>query len=826
MGVLKCAEGYVMTDVPGGNILIVDPDAASLQALMALLHDQGYLTETAESGAAALAVLQRHPVDLLLADLTLADMDGIALLTKALAIDTQLVGVLMTREGSIESAVDAMRAGALDYVLKPIDPGTLLPVLARAMRMRALRLENVELRDTVAIHELTQAIAHTLDPMDLMERIVDASMEEFEADEVSVMLLSADGKSLHVAAAGGARRDKALGTRVAIGEGIAGHVAAIREPLALHGKIRDDTVIPAYLRTGIQSAVSIPMIARNELVGVLNIAYTSQPRSILPGQMRVLSIFVNAAAATIQAARLHDEQRRADLRYRDVLAIAADGIISIDQEQRVVLFTGEAERIFGYTPEEVLGQPLDLLLPPELAEPAISRASWAMGEDGLPHGGAERLRAVARRKDGSLLHVEVGLSAPSGSGEQLRTAVVRDMTARVEQEERIVRLNEELNQAQRMETLGRFAGGVAHDFNNLLTAIIGGCELAQAEVDPDSTAAEDIREIANAGKRASELTRQLLAFSRRQIVMPHALDLNVQLRTLEGVLRRVVPEDIALSLQLSDDLWPIRIDASQLDQLVLNLAVNARDAMPGNGVLTLRTANVTIRGDDQPTTDAVAPGDYVRFSVTDTGHGMSADTVEHVFEPFFTTKAADQGTGLGLASVHGILRQHSASIHVDSELGIGTTFVIHFSRHHGVVETPSVPSARGVPGGNETVLLVDDDAHVRRVTVRLLQRLGYRVLECDGPMAALATCARHDGDLHLLITDIVMPDMNGLVMAEQARRLRPNLCTLFMSGYAPEAMRHGVVLGPGMHHIEKPYELDAFARAVRRALADRSAAAA
>jgi diguanylate cyclase (GGDEF)-like protein/PAS domain S-box-containing protein len=422
------------------RILVVDDEAANVRALCDTLRDQGYDASGFTAGEEALQALRERQFDLLLTDLMMPGMDGVALLAAALKVDPQLVGVLMTGKGTIETAVAAMKAGALDYVLKPIKLNAILPVLSRAVGVRRLRLENLELRNTVAIHELNQAIAHTLDPNILLDKIVEAAIAQFEADEASIMLLVDEGHSLLIAAVRGEARDALRGTRVPVDEGVAGWVAAQREPLVLEGEVRTPGPLPLYPRAEIQSALSMPMITRDKLIGVLNVNCTRRRAAFAIGQVKVLSIFTHAAAAGIEAARLYEEQRRTDARYREVLHMAADAIVSLDQTQRIIVFNAGAEAIFGYAAGEAIGQPLDLLLP-EGAIGAHRRhmESFAQGPD-LSRPSTARDRLFGRRKDGTLIDVEVSISKRSENGKPLFTAVVRDITQRVQQEKRIARL--------------------------------------------------------------------------------------------------------------------------------------------------------------------------------------------------------------------------------------------------------------------------------------------------------------------------------------------------------------------------------------------------
>jgi PAS domain S-box-containing protein len=422
------------------RILIVDDEAVSMQALCDTLADQGYETTGCASGEEALRALRETSFDVLLTDLVMPGMDGVALLQAALEIDAQLVGVLMTGAGTVETAVQAMKAGALDYVLKPIRLSAIQAVLSRALAVRRLRLENIELRDSVEIHELSQAIAHTLDPNVLLDRIADLALTQLRADEVSVMLLDDDQRFLYVAVVRGAGRDALLGMRVPVGEGIAGWVAARHEPLILPSAHQEPGVASLHPRADIQSALSMPMITRDRLVGVINVNCTDRRGAFTLGQAKMLSIFTNAAAAGIEAARLYRDQRKADARYREVLEMAGDAIISIDAEQRIVTFNAGAEAQFGYAAQEAIGKPIDMLLPAPLAEVHRRHVQAFAHGTQQTRAMAGRKQLLGRRKDNTLFNAEVNISKRTEDGEMLLTAVVRDVTDRVLQDEKVARL--------------------------------------------------------------------------------------------------------------------------------------------------------------------------------------------------------------------------------------------------------------------------------------------------------------------------------------------------------------------------------------------------
>jgi two-component system, cell cycle sensor histidine kinase and response regulator CckA len=378
-------------------------------------------------------------------------------------------------------------------------------------------------------------------------------------------------------------------------------------------------------------------------------------------------------------------------------------------------------------------------------------------------------------------------------------------------------LEDRLRQAQKMEAVGQLAGGVAHDFNNLLTVIQSYGTFIASELPEGSSLHVDVSEILKAARRATDLTRQLLAFGRKQMLQPRRLDLNQRVSNVAGMLRRVIGEDIALETQLAGTLWPVSADPGQLEQVLMNLAVNARDAMPTGGTLRLRTQNVEIDAAAARERPGLKPGAYASIVVEDTGCGIDAASLPHIFEPFFTTKGPGRGTGLGLATVYGIVKQSDGYISVDSTLGEGTRFAVLLPRADAPTPEPSVAPAPA-PRGTETILLVEDEVAVRAVIRRMLESLGYTVREAVDGRDALRLAAEHTGHIDLLLTDVVMPELNGRALAEQLADRWPHLRVLFMSGYTDDEILRRGLMQSGSSFLEKPFTRERVAGAVRLAL--------
>ncbi len=473
-------------------------------------------------------------------------------------------------------------------------------------------------------------------------------------------------------------------------------------------------------------------------------------------------------------------------------------------------------QMFGYTVEECLNDMhyKDLVYEEDLPKVDEEVRKRTSGEVGFVH---HTFRGL--KKNGQIFHVEV-YGAPSvHKGEPVGTGTILDITDRQRAEEERKKLEEQLFQAQKMESVGRLAGGVAHDFNNMLGVIIGMTELALNQDVPNRKLRHNLEEILKAGLRSADLTRQLLAFARKQTAIPKVLELNDTISGMLKMLRRLIGEDTDLVWQPGLDLWKVKIDPSQVDQILANLAVNARDAISGVGAITMRTENVIVDDSNRAGHLELIPGEYVLLAVSDTGEGMSKEVSENIFEPFFTTKDVGKGTGLGLSTVYGIVKQNDGFIYVESEPGKGATFNIYLPRHESEsAQVACVEVTNERPTGTETILLVEDDDAILNLSKMILESLGYTVVAARTPVNAVHLAEEHPGDLHLLITDVVMPEMNGRELAEQLRAVRPNLKCLYMSGYTADVIAHRGLLDEGVNFIQKPFGCDDFALRIRQVL--------
>ncbi|MCF8053227.1 MAG: response regulator [Desulfobacterales bacterium] len=512
------------------------------------------------------------------------------------------------------------------------------------------------------------------------------------------------------------------------------------------------------------------------------------------------------------------ELRESELRFQQFAELAPVGIVISDREENIVYASPKFFDLFGYSLEEVPSvEEWWQLAYPDEAMRESAKHQWAAAMEGARKRRTE-IRPVeypVTCKDGSVRQIEFRLS----TAEALNFVICTDVTERKKAEAERGKLQDQLLQAQKMESVGRLAGGVAHDYNNMLGVILGYTEMALERVDPEDPLHEDLSEILAAARRSSDITRQLLAFARKQTSDPKVLDLNETVEGMLKMLRRLIGEHINLSWQPGGGLWPVRMDPSQLDQILANLCVNAGDAIAEVGNITIETENVAIDEEYCAEHPGSVLGEFVVLAISDDGTGMDKEILENLFEPFFTTKKSGEGTGLGLATVYGIVKQNEGFINVYSEPGKGTTFRIYLPRHTGDTEEETKPIVPEVAAGRgEIILLVEDERSILRIGKKMLESLGYSVLAASSAEEAAALAKEHAGMIHLLITDVVMPAMNGRELAERLQALYPDLKVLFMSGYTANVIAHRGVLEASMDFIQKPFSKRDLAEKVRKVL--------
>jgi signal transduction histidine kinase/DNA-binding response OmpR family regulator len=858
----------------GEKVLIIDDSPRIVGFLVDVLQPLGYTTLTAGTGKDGLAAALAEQPDLIMLDLNLPDKSGLEVLEELRRRDVQTSVIMMTLYGSEGVVVQALRLGVRDYLTKPFEMDELLAAVERALEEGRLRRERERLvqsqsntnqavtlrvRELATLQAIGRSVASLMPKDQLLRRILDAAVYLAGADVGALFLLDRETRKLRLEAV---RRGASYRTGLPAmsGDSHVQDVLRLGKPLWIANPAKQSGVT-TYLGEKAQSLLYVPVKLGDTAIGVAGVAWADGGHPSADTENRLVAL-ADFAAIAINNALLFEETRRssrelsllnriiaASAASQDVesilevacreLAMAFDmpqaaGTVFDDQKTELVLVTGYSATghplTLGKTIaaaespllQHVLKQKKSLVLKDAHNDPRLAEIHDLVALDGstsllvLP-------LVVDDEVEGCLVLAAAESEAISPEKVSLASRVAEQVSgvlARARLQDKHRQMEEQFHQAQKMEAVGRLAGGIAHDFNNLLTVIDMGTQFLQSELQSGDPSLSHLKRVREAGQRAAGLTRQLLAFSRQQIVEPQVLDLNQLLADLDKMLRRLIGEDLELTLLPAQDLWSVKIDPSQFEQVVLNLAVNARDAMPTGGKLTIETANVVLDEAYAAYHLEAEEGEYVLLAVSDDGTGMSDDVQARIFEPFFTTKDEGKGTGLGLATVFGIVKQNGGHIRVYSELGLGTTFRIYLPHAPEGTPAPSRPSngEAELPRGSETVLLVEDETSVREFSRDILVAQGYQVLSAVDGEEALRVAKAHEGPIHLLVTDVVMPRMSGRELSDLLEPTRPEMRVLFVSGYTDDAVvRHGV-LAEGIQFLSKPFGMEALTHKVREVL--------
>ncbi len=605
----------------------------------------------------------------------------------------------------------------------------------------------------------------------------------------------------------------AVPTPKKLGHGLTEYLLRTGEPLlatpeVLHDLEQRREVSPHRKGSRALDWMGVPLKVGNHTFGAIVVQTYSKNIRYGARDKEILTFVARQIASAVEIKRNEQALRRSEARYRSLVQSSVYGIYRASLEGRFLDINPALITMLGYSSAEEV-----LLLDPEKDVFANPGEHKRLMDEFLRRGRMDGVEAKWKRRDGSQITVRISGRAVSSADEpaDVLEAIAEDVTER-----RV--LEDQFRQSQKMEAVGRLAGGVAHDFNNLLMVISGYTEVILSNLNPGDPLHEKGQAIQQAADRATTLTRQLLAFSRKQLLELKVVDVNAIVQDMERLLRPLIGENVELIAKLTPDSVHTRADAGQLEQVLMNLVVNAKDAMLNGGRLTLRTQSMAVDDNHRWGQTFIRPGHYVILSVSDTGMGMDKETQSRIFEPFFTTKEKGKGTGLGLSTVYGIVKQSGGYVMVQSEKGLGTTFNIYLPRVEAAADSHSAAPARAAQGGSETVLLVEDEESVRQLVRETLTSKGYRVIEADNGETALQVASKHDGTIDLIITDVVMPGMNGRELAEQLLQNRPAAKVLYLSGYTEDTVVSEGTIESGTAFLQKPFTLQNLSRKVREVL--------
>ena len=765
------------------RILIIEdvPTDAELNEHELLKAGITFIAKRVETKEAFLQELTDFDPDIILSDYSLPQFNGLEALRLLKEHDVDVPFILVTGSLTEEVAVECMKEGAYDYILK-----TSLKRLPSAV-MNALEKKEAERQKRRAMMALHRS-------EDLYRLLADNTGD-------LICMLDLEGTYVYISPSYqevlGYSPEELLGRNafsLIHPDDKAATKAKFRE--ALLSKTKRSAEFRFRHRNGEWRIF--------ESVGNIVFDWRGNPQRAV-----IISRDIT------ERKRAEESLTASEERYRRLVELSPE-MIAVHCEGRFVYVNPAGVKLLGAaTSKELIGKPIWDIVHPDHREEVIERVQQNQEGQQTP-----LVEQKIVRLDGQVVDVEIMGIPTIYQDKPAIQIIVRDITERKRVEEDLRQSEEQLRQSQKLEAVGQLAGGVAHDFNNLLTVITGYSDLTLRRLNPDEPLYRHVIEIKKAGERAASLTRQLLAFSRKQVLQPKVLELNAVVADMNKMLRRLIGEDIDLMTVLDPDLGQVKADPGQIEQVLMNLVVNARDAMPEGGKLTIETANLYVDAKQVGGQVVMQPGQYVMLAVSDTGCGMNVEIQEHIFEPFFTTKEQGHGTGLGLSTVYGIVKQSGGNIWVYSEVGEGTIFKVYLPHVNEQVEESKPGAAHTeTPEGWETILLVEDEQMVRSLAARALREQGYSVVEASNGEEALLMARNHVGkEIHLLLTDMIMPRMNGHDLAEHLKRSHPRIRVLFMSGYTNRGIVHHGMLSEGALFLPKPFTLEGLTRRVREVL--------
>ena len=813
----------------GRKLLIVDDEKDFALSLADVLESYGYTVEIAHSGRVAMDKIRKYKADVALLDIRLGKESGIDLINKLTEEAPRLLPIIMTAYATADTAIEALQEGAYDYLRKPLNPMDLLAKLDRCFeRLRlieekeaaeeALRTRNLELEEINARLKKIAASAKTLTACTGSSKASQILLETFAQN------MAAQGGSLYLI-----KRDKLALVHVidpghapdviplpAPGGSAIEEVFITRKPLLIRDINKERGVVSSgWEGYNDGSLIIFPLSdEKGNLTGVICL-HNRMPPPFTPQDKEIGSILATLCNETLRATQALETLKESEELYRLLVETMNDGLGMQDLNGRFTYVNYKLCEMTGFTREELLGRDILDFLDEEKKQRFRIASAKSYKEGFRP------FEFEMRRKDGGSFPVIISPQGLKNSEGLLKGyfAVIVDISQRKDDEEARRKMESQLQQAQKMESIGTLAGGISHDFNNSLQAILGYTQMLLIDTEKMDTIHSRLLQIEKAAKRAGDLTRQLLAFSRKVDSQLAPADLNHEIRQIEGLLQRTTLKMIDIRLALQENLKIINADPSQIEQMIMNLAINARDAMNGEGSITVRTENVTIDEEYSKNHYGLVPGEYVLLTFSDTGHGMDEETLGHIFEPFFTTKEPGKGTGLGLPMVYGLVMKHNGHIECESTPGKGTSFKIYFPViKNNIMEMSGKEEEQPIPIGDEGILLVDDEAMVRDLGEHMLLRFGYTVFTAPGSESGLRIYREKMNDISLVILDMIMPGMGGRRCLEEILKVNPGAKVIIASGYSADGNVQSLLASGARGFINKPFNVREMLVKVREVL--------